>query len=86
LFKFLLPRKICDESFEPDYNDLLEDYLLVRRYRSSWARRWLKLCFVVRAISIIVACLWVLCGSKLRSLAMMLVPESVRAFFRNLKT
>lgn len=68
LFAFLLPPKIRREAYEPAYNDLLADFLLARRYKSLWARRWLLFCFLVRTGWMIAESFRVMFGQKLRKM------------------
>lgn len=57
LFAFLLPRPTRERVFDPSFNDLCQDYLLARRKRGVWARRWLAIAMVFQAALLLIACM-----------------------------
>lgn len=77
-FQFILPPKTRREAFEPAYNEIKKDYLLVQKYQSKWAKRWLCFCFLCQTSYMIGDCFRVLIGSKVKSLLLLLVPAGVR--------
>ena len=81
LFKFILPPKTRTEVYEPLYNEFLEDYLVSRVYKSKYAKRWLKFCFVTRTGIMVAGCLRVSCSAKLRLAFLAFLPESLRRFW-----
>ncbi len=83
LFSHILPFRARVELFEPCYEDEKADYLRSRlKYRSKVARRWLVFCFALRVSIIAGQCFWKNCGSKLRKLFVILLPELLRRFLR----
>ena len=65
LFQFFLPASIRNSAYEPSYNELLEDYVIARRSKSSGAIRWLSFCFTIRAGFMVFMCLRIWSVSKL---------------------
>lgn len=55
ILAFALPKKIREQVYEPYQNELLEDYLLAKKFKGKWARRWIALCFSVRTVIAILA-------------------------------
>ena len=66
LFPFILPSKTKREVYEPAYNDLLADYLKVSSIESTWANRWLALCFTFRTAYMVAQCLAGMMGAKIK--------------------
>lgn len=74
LFGYCLPKKTRDKVYEPGRNELLEDYLLARKYRTKWARRWLTFCFTFRTALLIADCWVVLARDKAVKVLLGLIP------------
>jgi hypothetical protein len=79
LFQFILPPKVKREVYEPQFNDLLEDFLIkAQKYDTKWASRWLRSCFVMRAFSTVIGSLWAALGSKVGNVFLAFLPEPLR--------
>lgn len=64
LFPIILPRSIRERVYEPAYEELKEDYMRVRnRYRTPWAKRWVKFAFTVRTVYMVGQCFTAMSGS-----------------------
>jgi hypothetical protein len=79
LFRYALPRRIQERVFLPCYYELLEDYLAVQgRYRTPWARRWLKLCFTLRTVGMVAGCFSAMLVDKAVCCILSFLPKPVR--------
>lgn len=57
LFAFILSHKVRHEVFYPCFNEFLEDYVFARKkYRTTWAKRWLAVAFSWRTVRMIGQC------------------------------
>jgi hypothetical protein len=81
LFSYLLPRKTRDRVFEPNYQELLEDYLTRGKYRTKWAKRWLAFCFTFRTILMVLGCFRAMLADKAIALLARLVPEPLKRWW-----
>jgi hypothetical protein len=82
LFSNLLPRETRERVFEPVRQELLEDYLTShRRYSSTWARRWLTICFTFRTALMVADCFRVILISPVGLFLLWLVPTVVRRWW-----
>ena len=57
LLGFAFPEKVRRGIYELGLQDLLRSYVLARRYRTRWTRRWLTFAFSVRTILLILSCI-----------------------------
>jgi len=79
LFSYLLSRKSREELFEPAYNDMLQDYLETRgQYRTKWAKRWLKLVFTLKTVSMVCGCMRAALVEKGKNAILCLLPGPFR--------
>jgi hypothetical protein len=78
LFSFILPAKTRKEAYEPAFNDLKADYVRALQFKSSSEKRWLKFCFTIRTVAMVINCLWVLAGAKFRKVIWNSISESYR--------
>lgn len=81
LFGFLLPHSIRDRVYGPAVQELLLDHLEARRYRSTWARRWLCFCFLMRTALLAINCIRATGLDKLAYLILKLMPEPLRRWW-----
>ncbi|MFN0131997.1 MAG: hypothetical protein ACKVW3_05635 [Phycisphaerales bacterium] len=77
LMAFLLPKETRERVFDPAHADLLDQYLLAKRYRGKWVKRWLAFCFLVRTFVMYADCLRVAFAGKLA----WLIPPWIRVFW-----
>ena len=83
LLGFLLGKRIRKQVYEPYQQELLEDYTRAKKYRrSSWARRWLGLCFTIRTLGVLVECIRVALLSKTGRFLLKLIPGPVRHWWQ----
>lgn len=78
LLGHLLPRTLRIETWEPHKENLVADYLEVRRYRTPWAKRWLKFCLGVNVLLAFVDCIRVGLQSQLGKFIVSLLPPRLR--------
>ena len=84
LFSYILPRSTRERVFEPAFQDLQADYLETRgKYRTAWAKRWLRFCFGVRTVLMVGGCLRAWVQDAIVSWLMSFVPAEVRRWFRS---
>lgn len=82
LLGYVLPKKTRERVFTPTYQELLEDYVSVRRkYRTKWARRWLNFCFTFRTLLMIGDCFRAMMADKAFQLLLRLVPEPIKKWW-----
>jgi hypothetical protein len=77
LLQYCLSRKAREQIYEPAYNELLEDYLESRKYRTKWARRWVYFAFTLRTLLLMADCWREVFKDKLSGL----VPEWIRKWW-----
>jgi hypothetical protein len=77
LLPYCLPKKIQENIYKPAHNELLEDYLETRKYRTRWERRWLNFAFTLRTLLLIADCWRVILMNRLAGLA----PERIRQWW-----
>jgi hypothetical protein len=82
LFSVILPDKVRREAFEPAHQNLLEDYLLMRKFHGRWARRWLGFAFAVRTLFMVLDCLRVLLQSGAGKILLSFLPDVLRTWWR----
>ena len=82
LFSLILPDKVRSEAFEPAHQNLLGDYLLVRKFRGKWARRWLGCAFGVRTVFMVLDCVRVLLQSGAGKILLNFLPDVLRTWWR----
>lgn len=78
LLGFLLGRIIRERIYTPVHQELLEDYMVAKRYRTKWARRWLAFCFTLRTFLLLGECFRAALADKGAQLLLKLIPEPVR--------
>lgn len=83
LFRFILPRKVQQECFEPALNDILIDHVRARKFRSKWARRWINFAFAVRTLFMVFDCLRVMFQCGTGRIILGLLPEQFRNWWRH---
>jgi hypothetical protein len=81
LLGFALPKKTREKVYEPGHNELLEDFIRAKAYRTKWARRWLALCFTFRTILLVTDCWRVMMADKALSLLMKAVPQTIKRWW-----
>ncbi|UCC31819.1 MAG: hypothetical protein JSU86_05980 [Phycisphaerales bacterium] len=81
LLGFVLGRTIRKRIYTPVHQELLEDYVLAKRYRTKWARRWLAFSFTVRTLLLLAECLRAALAGKGAQLLLKLMPEPVRQWW-----
>lgn len=58
LFRYVLPKNVETQVFDPTYNDLLADYLSAsHHFKHGGRRKWLTFCFGFRTIVMFLECL-----------------------------
>ena len=82
LFSVILPDKVRSEAFEPAYHNMLEDYVVMRKFRGKWARRWLGFAFTVRTLFMVLDCLRVLLQSGAGKILLNFLPDGLRTWWR----
>lgn len=78
----LLPAKTRRECFDPAYGDSLSNYMLARKSRYKWGRRWFALDFTVRILIMVGGCFRVLLQNGAGKFLLGLLPESLRNWWR----
>jgi len=82
LLQYLLPKTIRVRLFTPAHEDLKADYYTAyRQFRSKRARRWLRFCFALRTIILILGCLWTWGLDKLLKWLTTLLPAPLRQWW-----
>lgn len=81
LLGFLLGRTIRERIYTPIHHELLEDYLLAKRYRTKGARRWLAFCFTLRTLVLLAECVRAALADKGARLLLKLMPEPLREWW-----
>ena len=57
-FGWLMPRSVRRRSFEPAFNDMLDDYFVLQaRRQTKWGRRWLVTCYTSWTLLLFIRCL-----------------------------
>ena len=79
-FAFVLPHKTRERVFDPAHEELLEDYLLTRRLRGKWARRWWTFCFTVRTALMILDCFRAMLADRAFQLIVWLIRAAVNGW------
>jgi hypothetical protein len=80
-FPYLLPHRVRERVFEPAHQEMLEDYLLTKRIRGRWARRWLSFCFTFRTALMVFDCLRAMAADRGIRLLLRLVPNPVKRWW-----
>jgi hypothetical protein len=83
LLGYLLPRRTRERVFTPAYNDLLADYAETRhaRFRTPWAHRWLRCCFGLHTVLLVLQCSKGLMLSSAAGTLLFFVPVPLRKRF-----
>jgi hypothetical protein len=84
LFSFILGKKTREKIFEPLFHEFLKDYLLARRYKTKWAKRWLSFCFVCKTSAMIIGCFRVMLGEKAMNLFWAILTPTVKEYIQNI--
>jgi hypothetical protein len=53
LFPFILPRNVRERVYEPAHQEVLEEYIKARKYRTKWAGRWITFAFTIKTIRMV---------------------------------
>lgn len=56
LIGFAMPSRIRGDLYDPAIEDLKQDLIESRRFRTKWSRRWLNFCFSVRTVVLFLDC------------------------------
>ena len=81
LFSFALTKQARERVFEPACNDMLEQYMLSRRYRTRLARAWLTFAFTVRTMLMVLDCLRAMAGDRAVHWLARVVPNPVKRWW-----
>lgn len=82
LFAFVLTHKTRREVFEPFFEEMKQDYLVMRALViTSLGRKWLNFCFGWRTFWMVLDCLRVGFASKSVGVVMKFVPPSWRSWW-----
>ncbi len=77
---YLLDHKSRRDVYDPSIEELKEDYYITRRkYRTRWARRWLRFSFAVRTIGLFFSCFRNMIGVVIRFLLLCWLSAPARA-------
>jgi len=82
LFSLILPAQVHREAFYPAYQNMLEKYVLARKFRGKWARRWIAFCFTVLSLLMVLDCLRVMLQSGVGKILLKLLPDDLRSWWR----
>jgi hypothetical protein len=79
---FLFSAKMRREIYEPVIEELKEDLLIAKaKCKTRTARGWVRLCFALRTLSVILACGRVACGRSLGRF----IPRLIRFWWSSLR-
>jgi hypothetical protein len=81
LLSFLLPRNTRERVFEPCRNELLEDFQRAKKYKGKWESRWLRICFTLRTVLLVLDCWRAMIADKALSFFFKGVPESIKRWW-----
>jgi hypothetical protein len=79
LAAYLLDHKTRRDVYAPSIEELKEDYCTTRRkYRTKWARRWLRFSFAIRTIALFFSCFRNMIVVVIRFLLLCWLPAPAR--------
>lgn len=81
LLSSILPRKNKRECFDPAYNDLLQDYVRMKKFRGTYAE-WFIVTFTFRTVLLVTDCFRVFLQNSAGKFFLGLLPESLRNWWQ----